>query len=292
MDVYMPGRNGYEATREIMERVPTPIVMMTASLGGEEASMTFAALKAGALAMVEKPGGPSHPEHARSVGQLLTTVKLMAQVKVVRRWPRRDRPASAPLPSTHSGRWVRIIAIGASTGGPAALAEILRELPGDLSVPIAVVQHITPGFIEGMAEWLGHETRLTVKVAEAGEGVSPGRVYLAPTGRQMGLTHTGRISLKQESGDDGFCPSASYLFRSVAEVYGASAIGILLTGMGRDGAVGLRHLQEAGGVTIAQDEESSVVFGMPGEAVRLGAAAHVLPPRRIARTICAMVPCG
>jgi two-component system chemotaxis response regulator CheB len=107
----------------------------------------------------------------------------------------------------------------------------------------------------------------------------------------MGLTHTGRISLKQESGDDGFCPSASYLFRSVAEVYGASAIGILLTGMGRDGAAGLRHLQEAGGVTIAQDEESSVVFGMPGEAVRLGAAAHVMPPRRIAHTICALVPC-
>lgn len=292
MDVYMPRRNGYEATRQIMERVPTPIVMMTASLGGEEASMTFEALKAGALAIVGKPGGLSHQDRERSAGQLLATVKLMAQVKVVRRWPQRDRRASAPTPSIAPGRKVRIIAIGASTGGPAALAEILRELPHDLTVPITVVQHITPGFIAGMAEWLGRETGLTVKVAEPGEGVSPGRVYLAPTGLQMGLTHTGRISLTQALGDEGFCPSASYLFRSVAEVYGPSAIGILLTGMGRDGAAGLQRLREAGGVTVAQDEESSVVFGMPGEAIRLGAAEYVLPPGQIGRTICALMPGG
>jgi len=285
MDVHMPRMNGFEATRQIMERVPTPIVMVSASTSREEVAMTFEALKAGALTVVDKPGGPDHPKHAESARRLVETVKLMAEVKVIRRWPRRERPAPPSVLPAKPDRKIRLVAIGASTGGPQVVAEILSRLPRDLGVPILIVQHIAPGFTEGLAEWLGQGTRLTVKLAEPGESVRPGTVYLARDGAQMGITKDGRVHLAKEAGEDGFCPSASYLFRSVAEAYGRSAAGILLTGMGRDGATGLRKLREVGGVTIAQDEESSVIFGMPGEAVRVKAAEHVLSPEQITEMI-------
>lgn len=292
MDVHMPRMNGYEATRRIMERVPTPIVMVSASSSQEEVAMTFEALKAGALTVVDKPAGPDHPRHAESVRRLVETVKLMSEVKVVRRWPRRERPAAPSAPSVKPDRKVRLIAIGASTGGPQVVAEILRELPRQLGAPILVVQHIAPGFTVGLAEWLGQGTRLAVKLAEPGESVRPGTVYFAPEGSQMGVTKEGRIRLTKEQAEDGFCPSATYLFQSVAEAYGRSAIGILLTGMGRDGAEGLKKLREAGGVTIAQDKESSVIFGMPAEAVRLGAAEYVLSPTQVSEMIRSLVTAG
>lgn len=304
MDAHMPRMNGYEATRRIMQQVPTPIVMCSASLSRDEVRMTFEALKVGALTVVEKPGGPDHPDHAETARTLVQTVKLMAEVKVVRRWPRLkeqvlgDRDwglGTHPQPSTpipHPPRKIRLIAIGASTGGPQVLAEILRDLPGDLAAPILIVQHIASGFVPGLVEWLGGVTRLAVKVAEPGELVRQGTVYLAPNGFQMGIAMEGRIRLTKEPADDTFCPSASYLFQSVAEAYGRSAVGILLTGMGRDGATGLQRLREAGGVTIAQDEETSVIFGMPGEAIRLGAAMYVLSREQISATIRSMVTPG
>lgn len=285
MDVHMPRMNGFEATRRIMERVPMPIVIVSASTSREEVALTFEALKAGAVTVVDKPGGPDHPKHAESARRLVETVKLMAEVKVVRRWPRRERPVPPSPPVAKLDRTIRLIAMGASTGGPQVVAEILSRLPGDLAAPILVVQHIAPGFTEGLGEWLGQETRLTVKLAEPGESLRAGTVYLARDGFQMGVTKDGRIRLTKEPAEDGFCPSASYLFQSVAETYGRSAIGILLTGMGRDGATGLKQLREAGGLTVAQDERSSVIFGMPGEAVRLGAAELVLPPGQISEMV-------
>lgn len=292
MDVHMPRMNGFEATRQIMERVATPIVMVSASTSREEVAMTFEALKAGALTVVDKPGGPDHPKHAESARRLVETVKLMAEVKVVRRWPRRERPAPpAPL-LAKPDRKIRLIAIGASTGGPQVVAEILRGLPREFGAPILLVQHIAPGFTEGLVEWLGQGTPLAVRLAEAGESVRPGTVHVARDGAQMGITREGRIHLTKELTEDGFCPSASYLFQSVALAYGRSAMGILLTGMGRDGAVGLRRLREAGGLTIAQDETSSVIFGMPGEAIRLGAVEHVLSPEQISGMIRALATPG
>lgn len=292
MDVHMPRMNGYEATRRIMERAPTPIVMVSASLSRDEVTMSFEALKAGALTLLDKPGGPDHPAQAETARQLVETVKLMAEVKVVRRFPRRERPGTLPSPSPLSGRQIRLIAIGASTGGPQVLAEILAGLPANLGAPILIVQHIAPGFTEGLAEWLGQGTRLGVKLPEPGESVRSGTVYLAPNGWQMGIRRDGRIRLTKEAAEDGFCPSASHLFQSVAEAYGRSAMGILLTGMGRDGAAGLRRLREAGGVTVAQDETTSVIFGMPREAIRLGAAEYVLPPDQIAVTLRSLVSQG
>lgn len=292
MDVHMPRLNGFEATRLIMERAPTPIVIVSASFARDEVGMTFEALRAGALTVVEKPLGPDHPGQAESVAKLAEAVRLMAEVKVIRRWPRRARPVTAPPSVAQADQTIRIVAIGASTGGPAAISAILEALPAGLGAPILLVQHIAPGFTEGLVEWLAQGTGLEVRLAETDESVRAGTVYVAPERFQMGITKAGRIRLAQEPAEDGFCPSAGYLFEAVAEAYGPSAVGILLTGMGRDGAKGLLRLREAGAVTIAQDEETSVVFGMPGEAVRLGAPQYVLPPDRIAEAIRSVVKSG
>ncbi len=288
MDVHMPRRDGYEATRHIMERAPTPIVMVSASVDPAEVTTTFQAIQAGALAILEKPRGPDHAEEARDTRRLIETVKLMAEVRVVRRWPRNPRTAKPKtLPAPRAGE-TRIIAIGASTGGPQVLVDILGRLPGSLTVPIVIVQHMTPGFSVGLAEWLDRESKLTVKLAQAGELALPGTAYIAPDGAQLGITPIGRFHLTAENSHGDICPSASFLFDSVAEAYGPAAVGILLTGMGHDGASGLKHLRERGGVTIAQDEETSAIFGMPAAAIKLGAAQHVLAPSEIAQMICAL----
>jgi len=287
MDVHMPRLNGYEATRQIMERAPAPIVMISASLERDEVAMTFAALEAGALTVLGKPAGPDDPRHAEAARRIRETVRLMSEVKVVRRWPRREPPPPrAPL--ALPGRRIRLVAVGASTGGPPVVAQILKALPRDLGASVLLVQHIASGFSAGLAEWLDQVAPLPVKLAERGEPARPGSVYVAPEGWQMGITTQGRIHLSREPAEDGFCPSASSLFESVAASYGRSGMGVLLTGMGRDGASGLRRLRQAGGLTIAQDEATSAVFGMPGEAIRLGAADHVLAPDQIADAIRAL----
>jgi two-component system, chemotaxis family, protein-glutamate methylesterase/glutaminase len=291
MDVHMPRLGGFEATRQIMQRVPTPIVMISTAARHDEVAMTFDAIRAGALTVLEKPVGLDHPDHADMACRLVDTVKLMAQVKVVRRWPAHT-PMSAAASAVERGRRIRVVAIGASTGGPQVLAELLGAQPRNFPAPIVIVQHITPGFTAGLVQWLGQGTKLAVKLAEATERMLPGTAYLAPDGVQMGVTRDGCIVLSGESGEDGFRPSASHLFASVAEAYGRSAIGILLTGMGRDGATGLRKLRDAGGLTIAQDKASSVVFGMPAEAIRLGAAQHVLPPEEVVAMLRSLAAAG
>lgn len=292
MDIFMPRMNGYEATRTIMERVPTPIVLISAAYDEQASQMTFEALRAGALTVVPKPNGPLHPAQAEEAQRLRTTLKLLAEVQVVRRWPRPEAPAPPPpgLPAgagalRRAARRVRLVAIGASTGGPAALVEVLGGLPAALPVPILLVQHIAPGFQRGFCAWLQQNTALTVKLAAPDERVAPGIVYIAPDGLHLGIGHTGRLRLVEGPEEDGFRPSISYLFRSVAAAYGAYAAGVLLTGMGRDGASGLLALRRAGGLTIVQDGASCVVFGMPAEALRLGAAETALAPAAIARTI-------
>ncbi|MBI4269539.1 MAG: chemotaxis-specific protein-glutamate methyltransferase CheB [Candidatus Rokubacteria bacterium] len=286
MDIHMPRMNGYEATRRIMERTPTPIVLISASLDRDEVGMSFEALRAGALTVLGKPVGLGHPEAAATVEQMVSTLRLMAEVKVVRRWPAAPAPAPPPAPvPVLPMRRARLVAIGASTGGPAVLAEILGRLPAGLAAPVLVVQHIAPGFVGGLGEWLGGQTPLAVRVAQAGEPLNAATVYIAPDGHQMGVTRDGRISLVNDAAADGFRPSATYLFESVARAMPLLSVGVLLSGMGRDGAAGLRALRDAGGLTIAQDRETSVIFGMPAEAVRLGAAAYVLPPEEIAALI-------
>lgn len=292
MDINMPRMNGFEATRRIMETAPTPIVIVSGSWDASEVDTTFRALEAGALTAVARPQGPVHPEHERTARELIQTVKLMAEVKVVRRWSRvresggRGREESGvPLPPgmiREARAKTEIVSMGASTGGPMVLHTILSRLPKDFPLPVLIVQHMAPGFIQGFAAWLGPVSGIPIKVAGDGEPLQPGHAYLAPDGLQMGVDGSGRIALSQAQAENGLRPAVSYLFRSVAEVYGRKAAAVLLTGMGTDGAAELKTLRECGAITIAQDQNTSVVFGMPGEAIRLGAASYVLPPEKIA----------
>lgn len=292
MDIHMPRMDGQEAIREIMQTRPTPIVVVTGNEITEEVRATFESLELGALALVPRPAGPRHPEHAALSRRLIETVKLMSEVKVVRRWNR--QPAcvvrAAPAPIAGRTRRVRIVAIGASTGGPTVLKDILLALPRTFTVPVAIVQHIAPGFVDGFAAWLADGTGRSVRVARGGEDLAAGGVYVAPDGAHLGFDLSGRVLLERERAGGGLCPSVTHLFKATARVFGADAAGVLLTGMGRDGADGLLALRRAGAVTIAQDAESCVVNGMPGEAVRLGAADHVLSPEKIAEILAGLSP--
>jgi two-component system chemotaxis response regulator CheB len=296
MDVHMPRLNGLEATRRIMETNATPIVIVTGSSDPAETELAFRGTEAGALAVIGRPAGFGHPEHEFTAAQLIRTVKLMSEVKVVRRWTRLGRrsPVAPTLPpprldAQDKAQKIKLVAIGASTGGPAVLRQILAELPEDFPVPVLVVQHIAPGFVEGLVHWLSQSSRLSVHVAAQGEPIFPGHAYFAPDGWQMKVEGAQCVSLIADEPNNGLCPSVSHLFRSVAETFGKHAVGVLLTGMGKDGAEELKLMRDLGAVTIAQDEESCVVFGMPGEAVSLGAATYVLSPKGIAAALAALV---
>ncbi|MHB8881008.1 MAG: chemotaxis-specific protein-glutamate methyltransferase CheB [Thermodesulfovibrionales bacterium] len=284
MDVHMPKMDGFEATRIIMETNAVPIVIVTGSTSMMEMECSFQALEAGALTVIQKPVGISHPAYEERAGELIRTVKLMSEVKVVRRWARRSGKtpeARIIAPAQMTPADIRVVAIGASTGGPPVIQQILSGLPREFPVPVLIVQHMAVGFIQGFAEWLGQTSGLPVHVAIDGSRILSGHAYIAPEKLQMKVGNNGRLSCSGNGHENGLCPSVSHLFRSVAEVFGMNAVGILLTGMGKDGAEELKLLREKGAVTVAQDEESSVVFGMPGEAVKLNAAKYVLPPAGI-----------
>src|ERR1700722_20716677 len=169
----------------------------------------------------------------------------------------------------------------ASTGGPPALQTILAGLPINFPVPVLIVQHIAAGFTQGFVDWLAHSSSLPVVLGAHGQSVLPGQGYVAPDGVHMAVYADGRIQLRSDEAENGLRPSVSFLFRSVAKAYGPSAVGVLLTGMGRDGASELKLMKEHGAVTIAQDEKTSVVHGMPGEAIKMGGATYILPPEKI-----------
>jgi two-component system, chemotaxis family, protein-glutamate methylesterase/glutaminase len=289
MDIHMPRMNGFEATRRIMESCPTRIIVVSGSLDSKDVEITFQALEAGALAAVPRPYGIGHPEHEASVKELLRTVRLMSEVKVVRRWPRsrlEARVEATAAPVDCIGRApedeIQLIAMGASTGGPLVLKSIISSFPEDFGIPVLIVQHMAAGFVPGFAEWLRHTAALAVQLAVGNEPVLPGHVYLAPDGFQMKVHAGGRILLAREEQENGVRPSVSCLFRSVAELYGRHAAGVLLTGMGCDGAEELKLMKDKGAITIAQDEQSSVVYGMPGAAAALDAARYILAPDQIA----------
>ncbi len=286
MDIHMPKLDGYTATRRIMEVCPTRIVMVTASSRADEVAATFAALEAGALTVIPRPLGPGSEGHEASVANLLQTIRLMSEVKVVRRWPKRAGTShSVSPPVVIAPDEVRLVAIGASTGGPPVLQTILSQLPPTFPVPIAIVQHIAEGFTAGFAEWLGNASGFHVSVARDGEVMQPGHAYLAPDGHHMAVAMGGVVVLSVGAPDNGLRPSVAHLFRSVVSIYGRRAVGVLLTGMGKDGAQQLREMRDTGAVTLAQDRATSVVNGMPGEAVRLDGASYVLSPDDIALTL-------
>jgi two-component system chemotaxis response regulator CheB len=293
MDILMPVMDGFEATRRIMETDPIPIVICSGSTKPGEMDKTFMALDAGAVAFVKKPVGPGHPQFQEEMASIMRTLKETAGCKLVKR--QRRRPAVVRRPSRviqlpkSPGPPPGLVAVGASTGGPAALLTILKNLPKEFPLPILGVQHISSGFVRGLADWLGSSTGFPVHVAEAGMKTAPGHVYLAPDDFHLGIRSDGTILLSRDPAENGLRPAVSFLFRSVTDVCGDSAVGVLLTGMGADGAVELKRMKERGAVTIAQDEASSVVHGMPGEAIRMGAATHVLSPEGISELLANLV---
>lgn len=291
MDIRMPRMDGFQATKRIMQQFPTPIVVVSASVEAEDLKIAFNAIRAGALTVVEKPDGPAATSFGMIRNQLLTTVKLMAGVKVVRRWATDFlRPRQAPVLRRVTGEvGTALVGIAASTGGPAALYQVLQALPPDLPVPILIVQHITAGFGQGLVDWLAGATRLRVEMARPGMTLSAGQVLIAPDNCHLALGPDGRVRLLPRADERDLCPSANILFSSVAEVVGHRALGVIMTGMGQDGVEGLKRLKAAGGRIIAQDESSCVVFGMPKEAIVAGIVDRVVPLNKIAETIVEML---
>ena len=281
MDIHMPVMDGLEATRRIMESTPVPIVVVSGVSDREEPRLSFRALEAGALTTLARPPGPGNADHEQAGRVLISTLKTMAGVRVIRRWTARPAVARAVAVGGGEGNDIRIIAVGASTGGPVALQTLLKHLP-EMPVPMAVVQHISAGFCEGFVEWLGQSTGKTVRLATDGLLLQPGHIYVAPDGRHLELAAGPIARLTFGSPDAGLRPSVKQLFQSVARVWRHRAAAVLLTGMGEDGAEEMRLLKDLGALTIAQDEESCVVFGMPGAAVKRQGARFVLPPHLIA----------
>jgi two-component system, chemotaxis family, protein-glutamate methylesterase/glutaminase len=293
MDMHMPSLDGFDATRRIMETRPLPIIICTATADPRELAIAFRSMEAGAVACVAKP--VAQGEDFESCRQnLLQTVRLMSEVKVVRRWSR-SRTASAaagtigPIPAKAGTVGIRLIGIGASTGGPPVLQTILLGLPKDFAVPLLIVQHIARGFLPGMVEWLSQTTGLRVQIAAHGAVPLPGHAYVAPDDFHLGIAAGGCIMLAREEPESSLRPAVSYLFRTLAKHCGASAVGVLLTGMGKDGASELKQMKDRGAMTIAQDRDSSIVHGMPGEAIQLGAATQVLAADQIAAALIAQV---
>lgn len=288
MDIIMPRMGGPEAIEQIMHVAPTPIVVVTGNTITEEVRATFRSLESGALAIVPRPSGAATGDADGAAEHLLSTLRLMSEIKVVRRLKRRPARVHGGLAADPEPRPFRILALGASTGGPSALKAVLADLRKGFPVPVLVAQHIAPGFVAGFAEWLGDNIALAVRIPKLGDLLQPGTVYIAPEGCHLAVNGEERAALVPSTPGlrtGGLCPSADVLFESLAVAYGAQAIGVLLTGMGRDGAEGLLRLKKAGAITIAQDKESSVIHGMPGEAIALGAADFVLPPPRIAELL-------
>jgi two-component system chemotaxis response regulator CheB len=286
LDMMLPVMTGLAATEYIMAYCPTPILVVSASTNRGELFRTYEALAAGAVDVLDKPSGDELADAAWEA-RLVATVKLVARIKVITHPRARLTQVrkQAALDSTPSGP--RTIAIGVSTGGPAALVRVLGALGPDFPIPIVVVLHIGALFAPRFAEWLDDQSPLPVRYVEDGGRLPPlgrGSVWMAPPDRHLLLEHD-RFRLSDDPPRHSCRPSVDVLFESVALSLGPKAVGCVLTGMGRDGALGLLAMRRAGARTIAQDEATSVVFGMPREAILVGAAEQVLPLDRIASAL-------
>ncbi|HWI41472.1 MAG TPA: chemotaxis-specific protein-glutamate methyltransferase CheB [Verrucomicrobiae bacterium] len=275
MDINMPVMNGLDAIGEIMARSPVPILVLSAAGDTKNVDLAFNAIKLGALDVMHKPAGLGD-ELRETERALLEKVRMLSRIKVIRHHRRRQ---SAPFPPAEPrvvSDYRSILAIGASTGGPKAVLSIMRALPAGFPATVFVVQHIANGFAGGFTQWLNRECSLPVRMATEGEKVAPGVALVAPDNRHMHL-EGGRIRLSDGAAVNCCRPSIDVFFRSLAEESPEKTVAVLLTGMGRDGADGMRLLRDRGAATIVQDEETSAVFGMPKAAIAMNAADHVLP---------------
>ncbi len=285
MDLFMPIMDGVEATRQIMQQSPCAILIVTASVGNN-AGKVFEAMGYGARDAVDTPilgTQESSNSHQPLLAKIVTLSKLIGKSST---------PSTPPLPtskptsfSKSSTPLPRLVTIGSSTGGPKALATILSRLPANFGAAIAIVQHVDQQFSAGLVDWLNQQTPLTVRLANIGDRLEKGIVHIAGTNDHLSIRSDLTLYYTKEPINYPYRPSVDVFFKSLAQHWHHKEIAVLLTGMGQDGADGLKVLRETGWHTIAQDEKSSIVYGMPKAAVQLNAAIEVLPPEAIANTL-------
>jgi len=284
-DLHMKGMDGLEFTKQVMANDPRPILVISTSVQKEDIHTIFELLQAGAVDVFPKPSTGLASDYEQVKRDLIGKIRILSGVTV---FTKRQQPptkaieVNTPTAFTNITRSMRVVAIGASTGGPQAVHKILAQLPADFPLPIICTQHISQGFLQGLVDWLAAECKVKVKIAQVGESPLPGTVYFAPDKSHLELDAQGKFIYSSSLPVDGHCPSITVTFKSIAKFYGRAAAGVLLTGMGRDGAEGMRAIAQVGGLTVAQDEKTCVVFGMPKEAIALHAVQHVLPIQEIA----------
>lgn len=274
MDIMMPVMDGLAALEIIMARFPTPILILSATMDDREVNYAFTAIKKGALDVMEKPRINGLEQGGAFSARIVEKARLLAKVKVIRRWP--SKKVAVELKPGYQRGERDILAIGASTGGPKAVMGIIKSLPEDFNAAVFIIQHIASGFARGFAQWLDHDSAIKVRLAVDGQEFKTGEALVAPNDCHM-ILDNGKVRLVQGEPVNCCRPSIDVFFNSLAEEEGARVVGLLLTGMGKDGAQGLHRIKEQGGVTIVQDEKSCVVFGMPKAAIALNAVDEVLP---------------
>jgi two-component system, chemotaxis family, protein-glutamate methylesterase/glutaminase len=299
MDIQMPGMDGFAATEQIMAYHPTPILIFSSAINKSEQYTSFKAISLGALDVMSKPditaaGFAQIADHLIRKVKMLSRITTISHIRGKLKRPEEPpaQPAAArgprlePKPFSASAPLYDVLVVGASTGGPSTLEHFLSALPSSLPLGVCIVQHISRGFVGSLAEWLSGKVQIKVRVAEDGEEIRKGHVYFAPDDVQMQVQANRRIALRPDLPPWGeHKPSVNHLFTSAAEAFGSRAIGVILTGMGDDGAVGLKAIRDRGGHTIAQNQATSLIFGMPKSAIDLGAAVQTLPLEAIAGDI-------
>jgi two-component system chemotaxis response regulator CheB len=282
-DLHMPVMDGLAFTKAVMADFPRPILVLSVSVQSSDSANIFNLIQEGAVDTIAKPRYGLTDISELDSQELINKIRILAGVHVIKRPPKSTPiPDSAITPAALRTVDAQIVGIGASTGGPQALLRILTSLPAEYPLPVVCVQHISEGFSSGLVEWLARECKVTVQFAETGITPEPGHVYFAPDNRQLRIDAQRRFVCTAEPSYGGHRPAICVTLQSLALYFGRHAAGILLTGMGRDGVEGLQAIKSAGGLTIAQDEASSIVFGMPKAAIEAQAAGLVLPLSDIA----------
>lgn len=289
-DLHMPVMNGLEFTREVMTRYPCPILVVSVSVEADSPNI-FGLLEAGAVDVFPKPRAIQDADFIKTADELASRIRILAGVRVFRRNNTVRTTPTLPTVAANAQAAPRILVIGASTGGPQALHEILSHFPPTFPLPVICVQHIGSTFLSGLMVWLADACKLKLRIACQGEIPLPGIVYFPPENTHLEFDRGGRFTLSTAPPQDGHRPSVTVTMQSAAYCFGSGTVGVLLTGMGRDGADGMASIAAVNGITLAQDEASSVVYGMPREAVILGAVQYLLPLEQIASELLALTVC-